>query len=248
MRQSELPVRPRTAEPPQKELRLSAIDMNIEEFYLYLGYPIPPADHPDVFALDLLSFILGGGESARLFQTVQAEKELVNWISASAYTPEDAGLFILAAALEQEKISPALEEMFAAIVQCQYERVSPAEFARAQANLASDFTYRRETVQGQARQYGYFLNVFNDPDYEDRYLAGLAAVTREDLQRVARQYLTTARLSPCPGRLTGSGCLAICDCHHSHGASQPTAEASHRPGYNDTCHKKRRAGVVYCSR
>ena len=191
----ELPVRPRTAEPPQKELRLSAIDMNIEEFYLYLGYPIPPADHPDVFALDLLSFILGGGESARLVQTVQAEKELVNWISASAYTPEDAGLFILAAALEQEKISPALEEMFAAIVQCQYERVSPAEFARAQANLASDFTYRRETVQGQARQYGYFLNVFNDPDYEDRYLAGLAAVTREDLQRVARQYLTTARLS-----------------------------------------------------
>jgi zinc protease len=103
----ELPVRPRTAEPPQKELRLSAIDMNIEEFYLYLGYPIPPADHPDVFALDLLSFILGGGESARLVQTVQAEKELVNWISASAYTPEDAGLFILAAALEQEKISPA---------------------------------------------------------------------------------------------------------------------------------------------
>ena len=202
----ELPVRPRTAEPPQKELRLSAIDMNIEEFYLYLGYPIPPADHPDVFALDLLSFILGGGESARLVQTVQAEKELVNWISASAYTPEDAGLFILAAALEQEKISPALEEMFAAIVQCQYERVSPAEFARAQANLASDFTYRRETVQGQARQYGYFLNIFNDPDYEDRYLAGLAAVTREDLQRVARQYLTTARLSLA---LVGSQAAAV---------------------------------------
>ena len=191
----ELPVRPRTAEPPQKELRLSAIDMNIEEFYLYLGYPIPPADHPDVFALDLLSFVLGGGESARLVQTVQAEKELVNWISASAYTPGDAGLFILAAALEQEKISPALEEMFTAIVQCQYDLVSPAEFARAQANLASDFTYRRETVQGQARQYGYFLNVFDNPDYEDRYLAGLAAVTREDLQRVARQYLTTSQLS-----------------------------------------------------
>jgi zinc protease len=191
----ELPVRPRTAEPPQKELRLSAIDMNVEEFYLYLGYPIPPADHPDVFALDLLSFILGGGESARLVQTVQAEKELVNWISASAYTPRDAGLFILAAALEQEKITPALEEMFTATVQCQYELVSPAEFARAQANLASSFTYQRETVQGQARQYGHFLNVFDDPDYEDRYLAGLAAVTREDLQRVARQYLTTSRLS-----------------------------------------------------
>ena len=190
-----LPARPRTVEPPQRQPRLSGLDMNVEESYLYLGFPIPEADHADIFALDLLGFILGGGESSRLVQTVQVEKELVNWISASAYSPADPGLFITAAGLEQDKVRPALQAMLAAIADCQQRLVSPAELDRARTNLASDFTYRRETVQGQARQLGYFLSVFDDPDYEDRYLAGLAAVTRQDIRRVAQRYLTTDSLS-----------------------------------------------------
>ena len=190
-----LPDRPRQSEPPQHEPRLSAIEMNVEESYLYLGWPIPPAGDRDVFALDVLSFILGGGESSRLVQTLQIDKEFVNWTSASAYTPTDSGLFIIASALEQDKITSALQETFAAISRCQNTLVSPAEIARARKNLESDFTYRRETVQGQARQLGYFLSVFDDPDYDRDYLRGLAAVTREDLQRVARHYLTPATLS-----------------------------------------------------
>jgi zinc protease len=190
-----LPSRPRTPEPPQQGLRFSALAMNVEEFYLYLAFPLPPAAHEDVFALDLLSYILGGGESSRLVQTLQADKELVNWISAHAYTPQDAGLFIVAAALEQDKVYPTLEEILAALFRCKQTLVSPAELARARTNLESDFIYRRETVQGQARQLGFFLTVFGDPDYEFQYLNGLAAVTRQDLQRVAQRYFSPDSLS-----------------------------------------------------
>jgi zinc protease len=190
-----LPSRPRMAEPPQHELRFSVLDMNVEEFYLYLGFPIPPASHADVCALDLLSYILGGGESSRLVQTLQADKELVNWISAHAYTPQDSGLFIVAAALEHNQVRPALEEILSALFRCKRELVSPAELARARTNLESDFVYRRETVQGQARQLGYFLTVFADPDFERRYLDGLATVTRQDLRRAAQQYFSPEALS-----------------------------------------------------
>lgn len=192
---SPLPVRPRTAEPPQQELRFSILDMNVEESYLYLSVPIPAATHEDVCALDLLSYILGGGESSRLVQSLQADKEIVNWISAHAYTPQDTGLFIIAAALEQEKIRPALEEILATLFQCKQGLVSPAELARARTNLESDFIYRRETVQGQARQLGYFLTLFDDPDFERRYLDGLATATRQDLQRVAQRYFSPEALS-----------------------------------------------------
>src|SRR5215475_6042526 len=191
----DLPIRPRTLEPQQKGLRLSVVDMNVEEIYLYVSFPIPAADHKDVFALDLLSYILGGGESSRLVQTLQADKELVNWISAHAYTPQDTGLFIIAAALEQDKIRPTLEEILVALFRCKQMLVSPAELARARTNLESDFIYRRETVQGQARQLGFFLTVFGDPDYEGQYLNGLAAVTRQDLQRVAQRYFSPDSLS-----------------------------------------------------
>lgn len=190
-----LPPRPRVAEPPQRRMRLSGLDMNVEESCFYLGFPIPEAVHTDLFALDLLGFILGGGESSRLVQSLQVEKELANWISASAYSPADPGLFLIAAGLEQDKVQPALQDTLRALTDCQQRLVCAAELARARTNLASDFTYRRETVQGQARQLGYFLSVFNDPDYEDRYLAGLAAVTRQDILRVAQRYLTPDSLS-----------------------------------------------------
>lgn len=192
---AQLPVRPRPPEPAQTELRLSVVDMNVEECYLYMGFPLPPAEHEDIFALDLLSFVMGGGESSALVQKLQAEQELVNWITASAYTPADSGLFIVAAALEQEKVQPTLEQSLALLFQYRHTLVTQAELDRAQTNLASDFVYRRETVQGQARQLGYFLTVFSDPDYEQRYLRGLAAVTPQDIQRVARQYLSAARLN-----------------------------------------------------
>jgi zinc protease len=190
-----LPVRPRNAEPSQKDIRFSVLDMNVEEYYLYLGFPIPPASHKDVYALDMLSYILGGGESSRLVQDIQADKELVNWIVAHAYTPQDPGLFIVTAALEHDKIPAALEEIFAATFRMKYELVSAAELARARTNLESDFVYRRETVQGQARQLGYFLTLFDDPDFDRRYLDGLASVTRQDLQEVAQRYFNPEALS-----------------------------------------------------
>ena len=192
---STLPMRPRTPEPPQKGLRLSVLNMNVEEFYWYLSFPIPSAGHKDVYALDLLSYILGGGESSRLVQDLQADREVVNWIVAHAYTPQDAGLFIVTAALERDKISTALEETFAALFRAKYELFSAVELARARTNLESDFVYRRETVQGQARQLGYFLTLFDDPDFDRRYLDGLASVTREDLQTVAQRYLNPEALS-----------------------------------------------------
>jgi zinc protease len=190
-----LPSRPRVAEPLQQELRFSILDMKVEEFYLYVGFPIPPAAHEDVYALDLLSYILGGGESSRLVQSLQADKEIVNWISAHAYTPQDAGLFLAVAALEQDKVRQTLEEVLTALFRCKHELVSPAELSRARTNLESDFIYRRETVQGQARQLGYFLTLFDDPDFEQRYLNGLASATRQDLQRVAQRYFTPEALS-----------------------------------------------------
>jgi zinc protease len=190
-----LPLRPRTPEPPQGALRVSVIDMNVEEFYLYLSFPLPPANHKDVFALDLLSYILGGGESSHLVQMIQVDKELVNWISAHAYTPQDPGLFIVTAALERDKIRPALEEILSLIFRCKYGLVSPIELARARTNLESDFIYRRETVQGQSRQLGYFLTVFDNLDYERRYLDGLAEVTRQDIRDVAQRYLRPEALT-----------------------------------------------------
>ena len=186
--------RTRPVEPTATRPRFAAIDMRVQEHQLILGFPIPGAAAPDTVALDLLSYILAGGESTRLVQSLEAEKELANSISAFAYTPPDPGVFVLLASLERRKIKRAAREIMTELARMRDELVSPADLARARDNLESEFVYRKETVQGRARLLGYSQCVFDDAAYEQRYLTSLAAATREDIRRVARTYLDPSRL------------------------------------------------------
>jgi len=186
--------RTRPTEPAATRPRFAAIDMRVQEHQLILGFPIPGAAATDTVALDLLSYILAGGESTRLVQSLEAEKELANSISAFAYTPPDPGVFVVLASLERRKIKRAAREIMAELARMRDQLVSPADLARARGNLESEFVYRKESVQGRARLLGYSQCVFDDAAYEHRYLAALAGATREDIQRVARTYLDPARL------------------------------------------------------
>ena len=46
----QLPVRPRPSEPARPNCACPSVDMNVEEFYFYMGFPLPPAEHTDIFA------------------------------------------------------------------------------------------------------------------------------------------------------------------------------------------------------
>jgi zinc protease len=194
-KRGKLPRRARPREPQPTSPRLATIEMPVQEHQLLLGFPIPSTHDPDVVPLDLLAYVLAGGESTRLVHSLEAEKELVNSISGFAYTPSDPGLFVVLASLERKKIGGATEEILAQIERVRRELVTPAELARARGNLESEFVYRKETVQGRARLLGYSQCVFEDARYEHRYLAGLATATREDIRRVAATHLDPRRLT-----------------------------------------------------
>jgi len=185
----------RAVEPPQTESRFSTIPMEIKEAHLALGFHIPDANDPDTPALDVLAHVLGGGESSRLYRRMIAEHPLANSASAFAYTPPDPGLFLAMASFEPEDEKKVLAALTEEIARVRDLPVSADELARAQANLESDFVYRRQTVQGQARELGYSIIVHNDPDYPDHYVKQVNAVTAADVQRVARKYLTAQNLT-----------------------------------------------------
>ncbi|MBI5505097.1 MAG: insulinase family protein [Deltaproteobacteria bacterium] len=185
----------RAVEPEQTESRFSSILMEIQEAHLALGFHIPDANHPDSPALDVLAHVLGGGESSRLYRRMIAENPLANSASAFAYTPPDPGLFLAMASFEPEDEKKVLGALTEEIARIRDLPVSAEELARAQANLESDFVYRRQTVQGQARELGYSIVVHNDPDYPDHYVRQVNAVTAADVQRVAHEYLTPKNLT-----------------------------------------------------
>jgi zinc protease len=182
-------------EPVQRDLRMVILADDIQETLLDVAYHIPGVLHKDSYAIDLLAFILGGGESSRLYQTVKAEQELVHAVYTYPFLAKDPGLLVIGATLEEERWQKTLSGILAEVERVQGDGVTTAELDRAKRNLESDFIYQRETVQGQASQLGYFGTILADLAYESRYLKAITRTTPQDIQRVARTYLTPKNLT-----------------------------------------------------
>ncbi|MBI5875509.1 MAG: insulinase family protein [Deltaproteobacteria bacterium] len=183
------PHKARPSEPVQKELKTSMAGDEIKETHLGMAFHIPGLSHPDTYAIDVLANILGQGESSRLYQRLKQKEQLVHGISTYAMTPKEPGIFFVNANLEAKNVKRTIEEVMKEIYKIRYEGASAAELDKAKLNLESEFIYERETMEGRARQLGYFEVTAGDIAYERKYLAGISRVTSEDIKRIVNKYL-----------------------------------------------------------
>lgn len=190
----------RVQEPQQREIRAWSQTRDIQQTHLCAGFHIPGAVDEDMPAIDLLAAVMGMGEASHLYQTIQRDRELVTDISASAYSPKDAGLLIISAdyqlpedgAFDHQQVARAmLEEIF----RFREMRVSKVDLERARTILESQAVYGQQTIESQAMNLGHYQMVTGDPLFDQKYYAALGRVTSEDIQRVARKYLTPQNTS-----------------------------------------------------
>ncbi|MDF1563946.1 MAG: pitrilysin family protein [Deltaproteobacteria bacterium] len=179
----------RPAEPPQSGLRSSVVHDKVQEAYLDLAWHIPAAVEDDVAALDLLSVILGQGESSRLVKRLVRDLQVANDAGAYAYTPRDPGLLFARAQAPSERPREALAEMLACCYALHEAPPSDAELAKAKRIVLAESVYQQETVQGQARRMGFFHTVCGSTAFEARYHQRIADVSPAEVQRVAQAYL-----------------------------------------------------------
>jgi zinc protease len=182
-------------EPPQNGLRAVVFDKKVQEGYFSLAFHIPNARHEDTPVLDVISNILGGGESSRLFRRIKEEKGLVSNIYTYSFTPKHPGLFAIGGTLDPDKARTALSEIIKETYRLKYEPVRFDELSRAKINIESDSIYTKETMQGQAQKLGYFEVEAGDYRYENEYLQRVSRVTQEDIIRVARRYFKNSNLT-----------------------------------------------------
>jgi zinc protease len=185
----------REIEPTQRGIRLAIVPEETKQGYLMLGFPTCGIRHPDTAALDVLSIVLGQGESSRLYRRVKSDQEKVHEVRAHSYTLKDPGLFLVSGLLDPALAMKAQEAILREIFRLRGSLVSHRELEKAQINLEADAIYDRETVQGQAVKLGYFETVAGDIAYEEKYLRRVSAVTPEDVRRVARKYFRGDRLN-----------------------------------------------------
>lgn len=196
-------------EPPQSEIRAFVFDKNIQEGYFSLAFHIPDVKNEDTPVLDVISNILGSGDSSRLYRRVKEEKGLVNSIYSYSFTPKYPGLFNIGGTLDPVKAKEALSEIIRETYRLKYEPVGFEELSKAKVNIESDSIYAKETMQGQAQKLGYYEVEAGDYRYEGEYLKRVSQVTREDIIRVARRYFKNSNLTA--GFLLPTGKVTIKD-------------------------------------
>jgi zinc protease len=187
--------KPRPVEPQQKSIRAVITPQPISQTRLAMAYHIPKLSHDDTYAIDALSNILGAGVTSRLYKRLKLDEELVNSVGSYAMTPKDPGLFLVTATLDAGRVKKASELITTEIIRLSSHGPTSSELARAKTSLESDFIYQRETMQGKARQLGYFETISGSLTFEKKYIDAIRTLTKKDIQKVAGIYLQASNMT-----------------------------------------------------
>jgi zinc protease len=154
------------------------------------AYHIPDAAHPDAAALDVLETLLGYGRSSRLYTSLVYEKQLASSTYASADLREQPGLFgVRVTCARGVELAAARAALRVELDRVRDEAPSDAELARVKTQIASLLVRSRQTYNGVALAFVRTTTERGDPELVNRDLARYAAVSADDVQRVARTYL-----------------------------------------------------------
>ncbi len=202
------PIKPRTEIPQTGERRI-IVKVPAQLPYLIMGYKTPvlrTVSEPwEAYALDVLSGILDGGQSARLPSRLVRGAQVAAEVDAGydLYDRLD-NLFLLDGTPSQGHSVADLEKALRAEVQQLRETpVSSAELERVKAQVVANAVYQRDSIFYQAMQIGRVETVGLDWHVVDEYPDRIRAVTAAQVQQVAKKYLiddhlTVAELVPLP--------------------------------------------------
>ena len=183
-------------EPPPSARRIVIIDKpDAVQTSIRVGQLAIPRKHADYMAWDLAVKILGGEGANRLHQVLRSQYGLTYGAEADTEARKDAGDYVAQTDTRTDTTGQALRLMIDEFARLPRERVGERELSDAQAYLAGSFPLTIETPDQIATQV---LNVlfFDLPISEiGSFRERVLAVTPDDVQRVARQYVKPDRLS-----------------------------------------------------
>jgi zinc protease len=186
----------KTDAPPQPTRRVVVIDKpDAVQTEIRVGQLGIPRKHPDYMAVDLAFKILGGEGANRLHRVLRSERGLTYGASADIQALKQTGDFVAETDTRTETTGEALRIIFDEYAKLRRDRVNERELADAQAYLAGSFPLTIETPGAIATQVlnavFFELPLEEIPTYRER----VQAVTPDDVQRVARTYVSPERLS-----------------------------------------------------
>jgi zinc protease len=190
-----LPMRKNFSEPPQSGIKRFTVKAPAELPLIVMAYHAPTLRDPqkDItpYALEVLSGVLDGNESARLNKTLVREKQIASSAGAGYdSTARGPALFILegtpSAGVGVAELEAALREQIALLVR---DGINERELARVKAQVTANEVYKLDSVFYQAMQLGQMESIGLKHQDIPLMLSKIQAVTAQQVQDAAREIL-----------------------------------------------------------
>lgn len=174
--------------------KLAAHHKDTNQAHLVLGFPGVSYTDRDREAISLLSIILGGNMSSRLFINVRERLGLCYFIRAGLETYEDAGAFIIQAGLDLTKVDKALAAISRELKDIKVNGVKDAELNKAKQFVKGKTDLSLEESLDVASFLGKQALFYKKIQTPEQALAKVRAVKTGDIQRLANVILDKRRL------------------------------------------------------
>jgi zinc protease len=162
---------------------------------LQAAFPMPAIRSADEAALDVLSGLLAGDETSRLYRAFKYDKQLVDDISCSAMTLERSGLFLIDATLDAKNVAAFWQGLLAELAKLSGASFSDKEIERVKRNAEDGLFGAKETLSGLAMKAGYFQFHGYEPGGEANYLRAVQLVDRKSLDAVVAAVFRPERMT-----------------------------------------------------
>jgi len=200
------PNQERDIDPPQIGQRRIFVKKEAQLPFLVMGYHVPNLRDPDGYVLEVIATLLSGGKSSRLYQSLVREKRLALSVDAdNSLTSRDPSVFTLSAELLPGKeVADAEKALDQEVERLQKEMVGKQELEKAKNQLEASFIFGQDSIFYQAMLLAQEEIAMSWKTIDD-YLPSIHKVSPEDIQRVAKKYLspdnrTVGILTPLPSK------------------------------------------------
>jgi predicted Zn-dependent peptidase len=166
-----------------------------DQAHVVIGARSYPHGHPDRYAVQLLSTVLGGGMSSRLFTEVRERRGLAYYVFASHSGYTDAGSLVVRAGVDTARVGLAVETIATELRRIAEEPVDADELGKAQRYVTGRLVLGLEEPRGTI-MFGLRRLLLEGRTAElDEVVAGIEAVTAEDVQRLAGELIRPERMT-----------------------------------------------------
>jgi len=175
---------------------------DLEQAHLVLGFEGIPFNDPDYYPLSVLSVVLGGGMSSRLFQEVREQRGLVYAIYTFAASYSDSGLFGVYAGTGAAEVGEVMD-VVCDLLRGLPGRIDAGELRRARAQIRAGVLMSLESTASRCEQLARQLLVLGREVPISEISKRIEAVDNDALDRISRRIFTKpatfAALGPVKG-------------------------------------------------